>query len=76
MSLKLAKIIWGFWFKENLIKLHIMKNVQDLNNRKVPIVRIDPSLEKYRVNTPFPEKLERVNKILKTAKLPNKKSRH
>jgi hypothetical protein len=53
-----------------------MKNVQDLNNRKVPIVRIDPSLEKYRENTPFPEKLEKVNKMLKTIKLPNKKPRN
>ena len=76
MSLKVVRITKDFWFKENLFKLHIMKNVQDLNNRKVPIVRIDASLEKFRVNTPFPEKLEKVNKILKTAKLPNKKSRN
>ena len=73
MSLKLARITRDFWLKENLVKLHIMKNVQDLNNRKVPIVRIDPSLEKYRVNTPFPNKLEKVNQIFKTAKLPKKK---
>ena len=53
-----------------------MKHIQVPNNYKVPIVCIDPSLEKYRVNTPFPEKLEKVNKILKTAKLPNKKPRN
>lgn len=50
-----------------------MKTVQELNNRKVPIVRIDPSLEKYRDNTLFPKKLARANKMLKTAKLPIKK---
>jgi hypothetical protein len=52
-----------------------MKTVEELNNRKVPIVRIDPSLEKYRDNTPFPDKLTKANKMLKTAKLPNKKRR-
>lgn len=53
-----------------------MKNIQGSNNRKVPIVCIDPSLEKFRDNTPFPEKLAKANKMLKTAKLPNKKSRN
>lgn len=53
-----------------------MKTVQELNNRKVSIVRIDPSLEKYRDKTPFPEKLAKANKMLKTAKLPGKKPRN
>lgn len=53
-----------------------MKNIQELKSQKVPVVCIDPSLEKYRENTPFPEKLEKVNKILKTVKLPNKKPRN
>ena len=78
--MKQEKTIQDFWLKEKLLKLHIdkfyMKHIQEPNNRKVPIVCIDPSLEKYRENTPFPEKLEKVNKILKTAKLPNKKSRN
>jgi hypothetical protein len=52
-----------------------MKNKQELYSLKVPIVCIDPSLEKYRDNTPFPEKLAKANKMLKTAKLPNKKLR-
>jgi hypothetical protein len=80
MYLKLAKIIQGFWLKEKFLKLHIhllyMKNIQELKSQKVPVVCIDPSLEKYRENTPFPEKLEKVNKILKTVKLPNKKPRN
>lgn len=53
-----------------------MKNIQEQNNSKVPIVCIDPSLEKYRENTPFPEKLAKANKMLKTTKLPNKKPRN
>jgi hypothetical protein len=52
-----------------------MKNKQELNSSKVPIVCIDPSLEKYRDNTPFPEKLALANKMLKGAKLPTKKPR-
>lgn len=51
-----------------------MKTVQELNNRKVPIVRIDPSLDEYRDKVIFPEKLEKVNEMLKTAKLPKKKN--
>jgi hypothetical protein len=51
-----------------------MKTIHDLNKSKVPIVAIDPSLNKYRDETPFPEKLEKANKKLKTAKLPAKKS--
>ena len=52
-----------------------MKTVKELNNRKVPIVRIDPSLEKYRDKILFPEKLAMANEMLKTAKLPGKKYR-
>ncbi len=50
-----------------------MKTIEELNNRKVPIVVIDPALDKYRKKIMFPEKLEKANKMLKTAKLtPNK----
>jgi len=52
-----------------------MKTVQDLNSRKVPIVRIDTSLEKYRDKVLFPEKLAKANEMLKTAKLPAQKRR-
>ena len=51
-----------------------MKTVQQLNNRKVPIVRIDPSLGQYKGKNLFPEKLEKVNEMLKTAKLPGKRA--
>jgi len=50
-----------------------MKTVKELNKSKVPIVRIDPSLEQYRGKVLFPEKLAKANDMLKTAKLPNKK---
>ncbi len=52
-----------------------MKTVQELNNKKVPIVRIDPSLDQYRGKVLFPEKLAKANEMLKTAKLPAKKHR-
>jgi hypothetical protein len=50
-----------------------MKTVQELNKRKVPIVRIDASLEKYKEANLFPEKLAKANEMLKTAKLPARK---
>ena len=53
----------------------IMKTVEELNNSKIPIVRIDPSLEKYRSKILFPEKLAKANEMLKTTKLPNTKHR-
>jgi len=51
-----------------------MKKVEDLNRRKVPIVRIDPSLERYRDKTLFSGKLAKANEMLKTAKLPAKEA--
>ncbi len=50
-----------------------MKTVEELNNSKAPVVRIDSSLDRYRHQTIFPEKLEKANEMLKTAKLPEKK---
>lgn len=51
-----------------------MKTIQELNNSKVPLVRIDPSLEQYRDKVLFPKKMAKANEMLKTAKLPAKKS--
>jgi hypothetical protein len=50
-----------------------MKTVSDLNNRKVPIVRIDSSLDQFKDKVLFPDKLAKVNEMLKTAKLPVRK---
>lgn len=50
-----------------------MKTIEQLNKRKVPIVAIDPALDKYRDIIMFPGKLKKANKMLKTAKLPPNK---
>lgn len=45
--------------------------LKDLNNSKVPIVKIDKKLERFRGKVLFPEKLEQANKILNKVGLPN-----
>ena len=50
-----------------------MKTVNELNKKKTPVVAIDDSLEKFKDKTLFPEKLDKVNQILKRAKLPKSK---
>ncbi|MBE7178633.1 MAG: hypothetical protein INR69_19690 [Mucilaginibacter polytrichastri] len=52
-----------------------MKTIEKLTKGKVPIVTIDPALDKYRDVVMFPEKLAKANKMLKTAKLPPNKHR-
>lgn len=49
-------------------------NISDLNKAKVPIVKIDKSLERFRGKVLFPEKLELANKLLANIKLPKIKS--
>jgi hypothetical protein len=49
-------------------------NISDLNKAKVPIVKIDKSLERFRGKVLFPEKLELANKLLANVKLPKIKS--
>lgn len=51
-----------------------MKPVEDIKDRKVPFVTIDPSLDKLKDQNLFPEKLEKANAMLKTAKLPTKRT--
>ena len=53
-----------------------MKSILELNEKKVPVVRIDKSLNKYDNVVLFPEKLAKANEQLKKSgfpKLPNKK---
>jgi hypothetical protein len=51
-----------------------MKTIEELNQRKTPIVKIDDSLEKYKHdNTLFQDKVEKANQVLKTVGLPSKK---
>jgi hypothetical protein len=50
-----------------------MNTIKELKNRKVPIVPIDHSLDKFKNKILFPEKLAKTNEMLKTAKLPCRK---
>ena len=53
-----------------------MKTMHSINEKKVPAVRIDPSLDKYDNIVLFPEKLAQANEKLKKsgfAKLPEQK---
>lgn len=47
-----------------------MKNIEDLNKKKTPIVKIDKKLEKYSGKILFPEKLKQANETLKKVGLP------
>lgn len=53
-----------------------MKNMFEINKKKVPAVRIDAALDKYDNIVLFPDKLEKANDQLKKSglpKLPRKK---
>jgi hypothetical protein len=53
-----------------------MKTMLEINEKKIPAVRIDPSLDKYDNVLLFPEKLAKANEQLKKSgfpKLPKKK---
>ncbi|MDR0793757.1 MAG: hypothetical protein LBE82_10645 [Chitinophagaceae bacterium] len=47
-----------------------MKIIQELNEKKIPIVRIDNSLEKYKKMPIFQDKVNKANEVLKTVGLP------
>lgn len=47
-----------------------MKTIKELNTKKIPVVRIDNSLEKYLDMPLFKEKVENANNTLKTVGLP------
>jgi ATP/maltotriose-dependent transcriptional regulator MalT len=40
-------------------------NLEDLNRKKTPIIKIDTNLEWFRGKIVFPEKLQQANEILK-----------
>lgn len=44
--------------------------IEELNKAKVPIVKIDKKLERFRGRVLFPEKLALANRMLTNAKLP------
>ena len=47
-----------------------MKIIKELKKRKVPIVKIDKSLNKYDDIVLFPDKLEKANQMLLNVGLP------
>ena len=47
-----------------------MKAMQELNEKKFPVIRIDNSLEKYKTMPIFQEKVDKANEMLKTVRLP------
>lgn len=47
-----------------------MKVTEEIKKRKIPIVTVDKSLNKYDKKVLFPEKLEKANKMLKKVGLP------
>ena len=47
-------------------------NIKELKKKKVPIVKIDKSLNKYDKVVLFPDKLEKANQMLRKVGLPKK----
>lgn len=50
-------------------------NPQELNDARIPIVRIDRKLERFRGRVLFPEKLEEANRTLAKVGLPKPASK-
>jgi hypothetical protein len=49
--------------------------VKKLNKKKIPIVTIDNSLEKYKNEPLFQDKVDKANEVLQKVGLPKKKKR-
>lgn len=47
-----------------------MKTIKELNDKKIPIVQIDNSLEKYKTMPIFQDKVDKANEMLRTVGLP------
>lgn len=47
-----------------------MKVIKDLNDKKVSIIRINNSLEKYKNMPIFQDKVDKANEVLRTVGLP------
>lgn len=48
-------------------------DMNELNSRKVPIVRINNSLEKYKKMPLFQDKVDKANEMLRTVGMPDLK---
>lgn len=53
-----------------------MKKIDELNKKKVPVVRIDNSLEQYKKLPIFQDKVDKANEMLKNIGLPKVKKRY
>lgn len=47
-------------------------NIKDINNSKVPIIRMDDALEKHKDTVFFPKKVAEANKTLAAVGLPKR----
>jgi methionine synthase II (cobalamin-independent) len=47
-----------------------MKNIKELNDAKVPIIKIDESLKEFKDKQRFKKKVDKINDILRTVGLP------
>jgi len=47
-----------------------MKTIKELNEKRIPIVRIDNSLEKYKSMPICQDKVDMANEVLRTVGLP------
>lgn len=54
----------------------VKMKAKELNTNKVPVVRIDSSLEKYKDKVLFKGKLEKANEVLKMTGLPKSGRQH
>jgi len=53
-----------------------MKSINQINDKKVPVVRIDKSLDKFDDAVLFPDKVAKANEMLRTVGLPIGKTKH
>ena len=51
-----------------------MTTIEKLNKSKIPLVKLDKSLEKLRGKNLFPEKLAKANEVIKRVGLPKNKA--
>ncbi|WP_426669538.1 hypothetical protein ACPPVU_25400 [Mucilaginibacter sp. McL0603] len=51
-----------------------MRTIKELNKKKVPVVRIDETLDKYNDVVLFPEKVAQANEMLRKVGLPKEKN--
>ncbi|MDI9312893.1 MAG: hypothetical protein QM535_21970 [Limnohabitans sp.] len=47
-----------------------MKTIQELNEKKIPIVRVNNDLKKYKSMPIFQDKVDKANEMLRTIGLP------